>query len=113
NFPRRGKPLRRKLVELLDADLLEPDAPELRRDPFRGHPVVPRAGDATPVLIPVVAALARDRGDLVDVSLDAASAQARVRLLGRRQRPPQVFVVRQPERRLRGTGAFASACGRL
>src|SRR5436190_817924 len=112
NFPRRGKPLRRKLVELLNTDLVEPDAAELRGDPLRGHPIVRRAGDAAPVLIPVVAALARDGGDLVDVSLDARPAQARVPLLGRRQRPPQILLVRQPERRLRRTRPFASAgCG--
>ena len=77
----------------LVTDLLEPDPLELTADPLP-HPIVGwLASDGAPVLGSVRLALARDRGEFLDVTLDPVPVDARILLLGIRQTPPQIVLV--------------------
>ena len=64
-------------MDVGQADLLEP-----RLDQIAGHLLVLRAGNPPPILVPVVAAPARDRDDVVHRRLHLKAADVRVSAIG-------------------------------
>src|SRR5262249_39603770 len=87
----------RRHLEFLPPHMLELQRFELLHSPILYRPVIRRAGDSAPELVPVVAALARDRRDFRNSTLHRHAVDAGISLLARGQRPTKVGVVWQEE----------------
>jgi hypothetical protein len=66
-------------------------------DPVLHHAVVRRAGNAAPILVAVIAALARDRGNLANRRLDPLCVDAGIGLFAGRQRKADVILIGDEE----------------
>ena len=95
--PRRREPGRRE-SGLLETDV-HAEAAQLRRDQLLRLGMRGRAGDASPPLVAGVAALARDRRQLLDVRLQLTAVDPAVRRRGRGQRPAQIILLERHQRR--------------
>jgi len=70
---------------------------ELGHDPVLGHAIISRARNAPPILVPFVAALAGDGGDLTHHGLDFQGIHVRIGFGAGRQRKTNVVLVRDVE----------------